>query len=101
MSEERRCRYLLNTNLPVTAYIALETGLSHPSVGWLRRYGRESCFTGLTVEELRALERKGKLCPGDAARIVRMLVRFGATYRRMGSAYLRRARRLAERGVID
>lgn len=96
-----KCRFLLNTNLPVTAFIAWATGRrGHPSLGWLRKHGRESCYTRITLQELKALEARGVLCPGDAARAIKLLEQYGVKYRKMRSTHLRRARQLALQGAI-
>ena len=96
-----KCRFLLNTNLPVRAFIAWATGRrGHPSLGWLRKHGHESCYTRITLQELKALEARGVLCPGDAARAVKLLEQYGVKYRKMRSTHLRRARQLALQGAI-
>jgi len=101
LSRGERCLYLLNTNLPITAYIAWVSGRrGHPSIGWLRSHGQESCYTKITIAELRELERRGKLCPGDANKIISFLESFGVRYRRMAKTFLRSARELARRGDI-
>ena len=80
MSErgEERCGYMVNTDVSITLYVAARLRVAHPLRAWFRRHRREVCFSELLRDELHDMERRGKLCPGDAQRILGTLRRHGA-----------------------
>ena len=76
------------------------TGMPHPNLAWLRRHGSEAYYTDLTIAELKRLEEKGKLCPGDAKAIIDMLRMYGVRYVKLPRAFIDKAVDLAINGVI-
>jgi len=67
------CRYMVNTDVSLTLLVAVRHGLSHPLLAWLRRHGEEACYSELLRDELRDMERRGRLCPGDAQAVLNLL----------------------------
>ena len=76
MSSET-CEYLVDTDVAITLFIAEEHGLAHEVRAWFRRHGRRACYSELLRDELRDMERRGKICPGDAQKIVNTLRSYG------------------------
>ena len=77
-ARERRCEFMVNTDVSITLHLADIMGLAHPLLGWFRRHAGRVCYSELLRDELRDMERRGKLCPGDAGRILNTLRRYGA-----------------------
>ena len=100
-SGEIHCRFMVNTDVSITLYVAESRGISHPLLAWIRRYGREACYSELLRDELRDMEKRGKLCPGDAKRILDTLRRYGVREEPARVGQLKqRAARLVIRGII-
>ncbi len=93
-----RCRFMVNTDVSITLYTAVKRGLAHPLLAWFKRRGGEVCYSELLRDELRDMERRGRLCPGDAQRILDTLRRYGA---REEPARVGRAKRAALRLLFD
>ncbi len=75
---ERKCRYMVNTDVSITLYLADSMGLHHPLLAWFRRHEGEVCYSELLRDELSDMEARGRLCPGDAQRALNTLRRYGA-----------------------
>ena len=75
---EGRCGYMVNTDVSITLYMVERLRAAHPLRAWFRRHRREVCYSELLRDELHDMERRGKLCPGDAQRILDALRRHGA-----------------------
>ena len=98
---ESVCEYLVDTDVAITLFVAEKHGLAHEVRAWFRRHGRRACYSELLRDELHDMERWGKLCPGDAQRILDTMRRYGVGEEpaRVGQLK-RRAARLVLRGVI-
>ena len=74
---ESVCEYLVDTDVAITLFVAEEHGLAHEVRAWFRRHGRRACYSELLRDELHDMEKRGKLCPGDAQRIIDTMRRYG------------------------
>ncbi len=94
----RLCRYMVNTDTSITLFLAEKLSTAHPIVAWFRRHGGEACYSELLRDELRDMEHRGRLCPGDAQRILDTLRRYGVHEE---PARVGRAKRAALRLLFD
>ena len=93
-----RCEFIINTDVSITLYIAEKLGVAHPLRAWFQRHGKEACYSELLRDELHDMERRGRLCPGDAQRILDTLKRYGV---REEPARVGQAKRAALRLLYD
>jgi len=68
---------MVNTDVSLTLLVAMRLGLDHPILSWFRLHGAEACYSELLRDELRDMERRGKLCPGDAQATLDLLRSYG------------------------
>jgi len=55
--------YVIDNDVVITLYEASKRGMRHPLLGWVKRHRGRIVFSELTRDELRDMERRGKLCP--------------------------------------
>ena len=97
----RACRYMVNTDVSITLFIAESRGASHPLIAWFRRHRGEACYSEFLRDELQDMERRRRLCRGDAQRILNTLRRYGVEEEPAKVGKLkRRAARLVLDGLI-
>jgi len=68
--------YVIDNDVVITLYEASKRGMRHPLLGWVKRHRGRIVFSELARDELRDMERRGKLCPGDAQNIINILRKY-------------------------
>ncbi len=97
----RACRYMVNTDVSITLFLAERHDVAHPIVSWFRLHGRDACYSEILRDELHDMERRGRICPGDAQRILNTLRRYGLRQESARVGLLKRsAARLVIRGAV-